>query len=477
MPMKILAFLLVLCSAGNQAVAQKMFANTWQGALNTGAIKLRLVFHITQKGDSLSATMDSPDQGAKDFPFSSAVVRGDSIVLGMIKAKATFTGRLTNDTTLDGIWAQGGAQLPLTLYKAEHLAAYIRNRPQEPKPTFAYTSEDVSYTGGANDVKLAGTLTHPPDGATHPAILLITGSGAQNRDEEIFGHKPFLLLADYFTRRGYTVLRVDDRGYGKSTGNFANGTTADFAKDAAASIEFLKKQSSVDKKKIGLIGHSEGGMIAEMLAAQRKDIDFIILLSAPGVKITKLMAEQNGAVAKSMKAMSDADIAAYVPLYQTLLEKSLLPYHPDHVYGEMSVAIDKWEKGLDTGTIARTTGMHGSEGKEAIIQQFEKMSASPWMRYFLAYNPQIYLRKISCKVLALGGSRDIQVNAATNLPAIKAALAVGGNKHYEVKELLGLNHLFQKCTACTVDEYKELEETFSPDALTMMGVWLDRVVK
>ncbi len=255
----------------------------WQGSLKISSVTLRIVFKVTvDKNGSYSATMDSPDQGAKDIPVDSVIYNDGNVKFVVGAVRGFFEGKVDFDnSTIKGEWHQSSMSLPLELKKIDKVEEL--KRPQEPKPPFPYNVEEVSYENKTAGIKLAGTLTFPKAKGPFPAVLLITGSGPQNRDEELFGHKPFLVIADYLTRRGIAVLRVDDRGIGKSTGKFSSATTEDFAGDVLAGVEFLKSNKNINPKEIGLIGHSEGGLIAPMVAVKSSDVAFIVLMAGPGL--------------------------------------------------------------------------------------------------------------------------------------------------------------------------------------------------
>jgi pimeloyl-ACP methyl ester carboxylesterase len=451
----------------------KPIIGTWQGTLDVG-VSLRLVFHIEETPDHLlKTTADSPDQSVVGIKCDTTIMNGDSIRIEMHGANAFFTGKLISESIIDGNFTQLGRTVVLVLKKGEPTPA-VTKRPQTPVPPFPYKSENVEYDNADKSLHYGATITIPEGKGPFPAALLITGSGPQDRDETIFAHKPFAVIADALTRSGYIVLRVDDRGFGKSTGNFSESTTADFAEDANTSFDYLLSRSEVNKKKAGLIGHSEGGMIAPMLGSKRKDVDFIILLAGPGIKIDSLMIEQNNAVLKS-NGISEAAVAAYQPLFKELMKEAITP-DKSVIESMMIHSIQQWKLHTDsllTIELAFDTQKSDKELAQSLMKQF----SGTWFRYFLAFDPQPYLQSLHCKVLALNGSKDIQVISASNLAGIRAAFKKSKLKNYTVKELPGLNHLFQTCTACTVDEYVKLEETFSPQAIQQMIVWLNNNVK
>jgi len=458
--------------------AQTNFSGTWNGTLNVAG-EIRLVLHVKLLQDgTYSGTLDSPDQNASGIKCDTVISKeaiGDSTLNFTINnLRVSYTGKLLNDSTMSGIFTQG-ASFPLDFHRTDiPFVARKINRPQTPKPPFPYTSEEVAYNG--NGLQYGGTITIPHGTGTFPAVVLITGSGQQDRDETIFDHKPFAVLADALTRDGFIVLRVDDRGIGNSTGNFAASTTADFAKDVNASIEYLKTRKEVNDNKIGLVGHSEGAMIAPMVASARKDINFIVLLAAPGVKIIDLMAEQNAAVMRS--AGIDSSFSEnYKQVYKDVITAIMNAPDTNTARSNAYKIMNNWKVKADTAYLYKL----GFRSEKDYLQYVNERIAAfsmPWFRYFINFDPQPYLTQLKkIKVLALNGSKDIQVVSRQNLPAVRSALVQGRTKTFEVKELPGLNHLFQTCTKCTVMEYGQLEETISPMALTTITTWLNNNVK
>jgi uncharacterized protein len=332
------------------------------------------------------------------------------------------------------------------------------NRPQNPKPPYPYDAQDVAYETSAG-IKLAGTLTLPRGPGPFPAAIMITGSGPQDRDEALMGHKPFLVIADYLTRRGIAVLRLDDRGVGGSTGNSMRETLDDMAGDVVIGVGFLKGRKEIDARHIGVIGHSEGGIVGPAAAVRSPDIAFVIMLAGTGVVGTEVLKLQGEAVIRASGG-SDQKVAEEHAV-QDMIFRVLQSEQDDNAAIEKMMAEWKAER-------------KSSDASDDVMRAQFKAVTSPELRSFLFYDPSDALRKLKVPVLALNGSRDVQVPPQQNLPAIAAALAAAGNSDYTVSELPGLNHLFQKCNKCAVQEYGELEETFSPTALEIMGDWLVR---
>jgi uncharacterized protein len=429
----------------------------WIGVLDIGSIKLRVIFHIANTSDGLTATLDSPDQGMKGMPTSSVKRDGASLKIEVQKIGGVFEGKIATDlSSIDGTWSQGGGTLPLTLKRVteKDKAELEPKRPQNPVKPYPYREEEVTYENKVQNVTLAATLTIPQGKGPFPGVVLITGSGPQDRDETLLGHKPFLVLSDYLTRHGIAVLRADDRGTGKSTGVFATATTADFATDTEAGVAYLKTRAEVDPHKIGLIGHSEGGVIAPMIAARNKDVAFIVMMAGTGVPGDEVLVAQIEAIniANGKAPEAAAKDAAREGEILKLVETTNDPAQLEKALKEkMPVDAPATQAGLQV-----------------------ELLTSPWFKYFLTYDPATALRKVTCPVLVLNGSLDKQVLPDQNLPAIRKALAEAGNKNVEIDELPGLNHLFQTAKTGSPTEYAQIEETISPVALEKMAVWIGK---
>jgi pimeloyl-ACP methyl ester carboxylesterase len=460
-----LGLLLAQASPADDKPAKKGIEGTWQGSLETGGIKLRVTFHITKKKDgSLSGTMDSLDQGAKDVPLPLVKFENGKLTIGLVAGVANFEGKFDEEKSeIKGDWKQSGLTIPLTLKRSEKAAAL--NRPQEPKRPFPYAEEEVTYENKKAGVKFAGTLTLPWSGAPFPAVLLITGSGAQDRDETILGHKPFMVLADYLTRRGIAVLRVDDRGVGGSTGSTPQSTTADFVDDVLAGVAYLKGRKEINPAKIGLIGHSEGGIIAPWAASKSNDIAFIVLLAGTGLTGEEIMylqgqsgLEKNGA-SKELLAFEHTIQSRLFALVRAEKDDAAVVKKSEEIMDEELNKLDEATK-KDLGGVKKGFGAQS------------KMITTPWFRFFLTYDPRLALRQVKCPVLALNGEKDFQVDPKVNLPVIEATLREGGNKDATVKILPNLNHLFQTCKTGAFSEYATIEETLAPAALETIGDWI-----
>ena len=442
--------------ADTKPAPPKGIAGVWLGTLKAGALEIRIAFTVTSKPDgSLAATMDSPDQEVKDIPVESVTFADDTLTLKMPKLQASFSGKLQAEgDTLKGTFEQG-AKFPIDLKRVDKVSS--GNRPQMPKKPYPYVEETVAFDSRAKGVKLAGTFTKPKGDGKFATAILITGSGPQDRDESLLGHKPFLVLADHLTRNGIAVLRFDDRGVGKSTGNFAAATTKDFAEDVAGAVAYLKTRTDVGK--IGLIGHSEGGLIAPMVAAESADVAFIVLLAGPGLPGDEILFAQGQLIVKAMGG--DAKALARQKEVQLKL-----------------IAVAKEggdEEKLKAAMAEITKTLSPAEQKAAKDAgggaQAEQL-ASPWYRFFLNFDPRPTLQKVKCPVLAINGEKDLQVPPKEDLAEIEKALKAGGNKDVTVKEMPGLNHLFQTSKTGLPSEYGKIEETFAPAALEVISTWI-----
>jgi pimeloyl-ACP methyl ester carboxylesterase len=429
----------------------------WLGTLEVGALKLRIVFHITHAASGFAASIDSPDQNASGLPVSKVEVSGSSLVLESEPLNAIYEAKVAADlNTMKGTWKQGMGEWPLLLTRVTDKAQLgSPARPQNPIRPFPYREEDVSYENKVQGDRLAATLTIPQGKGPFPAVLLITGSGPQDRDESFMGHKPFLVLSDYLTRKGIAVLRADDRGIGKSTGNFSGATTADFATDTEAGIAFLKTRPEVNPKMIGLIGHSEGGIIAPMVAARNPDVAFIVMLAGSGVPGDEVIVSQVELISQASGKSREEAQRAGEKERQVL---NLLKQNTDDALIEKQLREEL-----------------AGEVSDAQIGAAIKQLNAPWFRYFISYDPATALRKVKCPVLALNGEKDLQVPPKQNLPAIRKALEAGGNKNFDVEELPGLNHLFQTARSGLPAEYPEIEETISPLVLQKIADWILRL--
>jgi hypothetical protein len=429
-------------------------AGDWAGTLDTGIFKLRLVLRLSGSGNALKAELQSPDQSEMFMAADSVKVEGSALDVVWSPIHAEFKATLDKSgQVLDGNWTQGPLAKALTLQRrnAGEVATGPK-RPQNPAKPYPYKEEEVSFFSPKAGINLSGTLTLPTGKGPFPAVVLIPGSGPHDRDESLFGHKPFLVLADALTRQGIAVLRYDDRGVGRSQGNFATATTFSLADDAEAALEYLKTRPEVDMGRLGLLGHSEGGEIAPLVASRNPLAGFVVMLGGPGVKGSEIVVEQTRLLTAAAGATADQANSAADSERQML---------------------DAVMQGKSAGDLALLlvklagSGVTLEQAKTAVEQL-----SSPWFRSFIAYDPAPVLRKVNVPVLALFGSKDLQVPAAQNMVPVRKALADGGNTVSEVTEIAGVNHLFQHSQTGSLQEYGQIEETMAPEVMNKISAWI-----
>lgn len=444
-----LALLFNLLSASAQSVV-----GTWSGELIAETQNLIIVFHIAETDGEYRSTMDSPDQGAKGIPVSFTEYTNSYLKLKLPNIAAEYVGKISGDTLIKGTFSKAGASFPMTLRKG----AMVRKRPQEPQPPFNYNVVNVKFENKKAKITLAGTMTYPSKGDKFPAVILVSGSGAQNRDEELMGHKPFLLLADYLTKRGVAVLRYDDRGFGESTGDFKSATTGDFVEDALSAVEYLRTQPNVDKSKIGIIGHSEGGSVAFMAAEQDHSLDFIVSMAGMAVRGRDLLLKQNEEIFALTGASEES-----VKLYSSVLSKV---YQIVEENSDLKIAANQ---SLIADTLFSKEEMKLPESMRKNTLLLFSQFANPWWRYFLNVNPSDAICKMgSTRILALNGAKDCQVDADLNFEAIKQ----NSKNKTTYRKYNNLNHLFQNCATGQIGEYSQIEETISEQVLKDIADWI-----
>jgi pimeloyl-ACP methyl ester carboxylesterase len=433
----------------------------WQGVVPRNDVKLRLVLRVATSDRGTIVTFDSPDLGAVGLPVAGFARGGQDVGFTVPASGARFAGKLSDDgNTLKGSWTvPGQPEVELAFVRTRATAEReARVRPQTPKPPFPYRSEEVSFKNPVTStVTLAGTLTEPAGAGPFPAAVLITGSGPQDRDQTLLGHKSFAVIADHLTRHGVAVLRYDDRGVGQSTGDFAAATSADFATDARAAVRFLLTRSEIRRDAIGFIGHSEGGMVAQIAGAGNAELAFIILLAAPGTNMMQLAQSQERLLGLS-QGISEVDLARMQPIMTDVFS----------AVANSTSAEDARDRVRAVLTPEALATMKASESRrEQIVQHM----ANDWARYLLQYKPAAFLSRIRVPILALNGTLDRQVPADENLAAIKSALA--HNADVTICRIDGLNHLFQTARTGAIGEYADIEETISPVVLRMVTEWID----
>jgi len=444
----------------------------WTGTMNALFQKLSMRFRVYREDDDTeNIYFDSVSQKSGGYK-ATRTTKGDQWTISVAAIGGVFEGVLNAaKTEVKGKWTQGGAALDLVLTQEKSLSAEPVKalvRPQTPVAPFPYLVEDVSFRNETDGVQLAGTLTIPGTDHPCPAVVLISGSGPQDRDETLLDHKPFWVIADHLSRHGIAVLRFDDRGTGASKGDFSAATSEDFANDVEAACNYLTHEKRIAPNSIGLIGHSEGGMIAPIVAARRNDIAFAILMAGTGVNGKEILLSQGQLILRA-EGVSDENLLNIQRATQLALIDTVLEAAADASQDELVAAA---MKRLTASLPAESLAEDGLKGTvSAGIQRMH----SPWFRFFLKYEPATLLQRVKCPVLALNGEKDVQVDPRLNLPAIEAALEKGGNTRFRTVEFPSLNHLFQSCRTGGLSEYQSIEETISLTVLQTITAWITDV--
>lgn len=457
---KIIFLVIVLAMGISVSYAEDRVVGHWEGHIEIPGQSLAVKVDLATDNSDWSGTIDIPTQGAKGLTLSDILVEENDegvhvkFSIHGVPGNPTFDGKL-QDGAISGKFSQGGAQFGFRLSRE---AVPSPARPQEPKPPFPYQIEEVTFQSGA--VNLAGSLTVPQGDGPFPAVLLISGSGLQDRDETVFGHKPFWVIADHLSRAGIAVLRVDDPGIGKSTPHPKPPTTADFATDVEAGVAFLKQDNRMGR--VGLIGHSEGGLTAAIVASRSTDVGFVVLMAGPGVPGAELLQKQNERIfdAAGIAGERKQNLLTLLDRLFTTLTSDMAEDKQRRVVEEIV------RKQLEIN------GVPPAQQDETQVQTLVEQTVTPWMRYFLTFNPRPALEKIRVPVLAFNGELDVQVDAEQNLTAIAAALDRGGNRDVTVHRLPKHNHLFQRARTGLMNEYAAIEETISPEVLGLIRDWI-----
>lgn len=443
------------------AVALAPPDGVWEGRLQ-GAVRMRI--HLVTENGQRAAQLDSPDQGATGLALEIRHLSDDSLSVWLPAANGGWSGRISADaSTLSGVWSQGVASIPLTLTRLTDEPD--DRKPQEPRPPFPYTVTDVSFENIAAGIVLAGTLTSPKDTSKSPAVVLVSGSGPQDRDSQIAGHRPFKLIADRLTRAGIAVLRYDDRGIGKSTGRFGDASTTDFGTDAAAAVAYLRTRPDIDGKRIAVIGHSEGGLVAPWVAARDPDLAAIVSLAGPTVRGDVLLAAQSRALMRAASrdsAGQERTLAFNREVWRYALEDT----PADTAAARVTRATRAFVMALPASDLAQIGD------PQAFIQTTAMQVTNPWFRSFVRFDPGPDLAKVNVPMLAYFGERDLQVPPDANVPALQERFTGPRAKRLTVRRWPGLNHLFQRATIGLPGEYGLLEETLSPEMLDALTAWL-----
>jgi pimeloyl-ACP methyl ester carboxylesterase len=458
----------------NSVAFSQSFVGDWYGTLDAMGQKLPLVLHLIDSSGQWKGILDSPNQGAMGIPMSSVNVTGTILRFSIDQIHASYEGTLKETSNIEGTFKQGAFKAPLT-FSATQPTTLASKKLQDRKEPIPYSEIEVDIPHSTGNFSLSGTLSYPQQSSRdvntkYPCIVLISGSGAQNRNEEILGHRPFLVLADRLTLAGYSVFRYDDRGTGKSTGNFNGATSLDFSTDAVSVVNYLKKMPMVDSSRLILIGHSEGAMIANMVAVQHPEIYGVVSLAGPGIKGADLLVEQQCLISKAVGA-NDKEVRKIrsfsEAFYPILTLDSLLL-----VRKKAEIFLTEYAKSIKKKEL-RKEGIDRKKWVEMNLIAY----VNPWMVYFLNYTPMTDLKRIQCHYLALNGTTDLQVPAKMNLEAISLHCNPGVGKVKSIRALDGLNHLFQPSLTGNPNEYGSNEITFDAMAIQAILAFLDEITR
>ncbi|MFN5982567.1 MAG: alpha/beta hydrolase family protein [Fluviicola sp.] len=459
--MKLLLFLLVCFPL---FLSSQEITGEWYGKLSIQGTEIPIVIHVTKTESTYSSELDSPTQKAFGIKADSTFFTDPEFQFQVSKLKAKYSGKLTNQT-ITGVFTQNGMDIPL-VFTREKSNLEKAKKPQDPIEPFPYFSENITVKNEVANLTLSGTLTKPTKKGNYPLVILISGSGPQNRDEELMGHKPFLVISDYLTRNGCAVFRYDDRGVAESTGDFRTATSFDFSKDVDCIVNYFSKRKDFKKSKIGLMGHSEGGLIAPIVASTNKEVDFIILLAGPGVSGAEILKLQSKLITKSQDP-NWTDDGSSDKLYDGIVSIFAKNQDLNKCQAETRLFLNNLYKD-SIESIEKSTGLSFDDFIESTTQEL----CSPWLKTFIITDAEDYLKTLKIPVLALNGSKDIQVDSHQNLLEIERILTENGNKNFKTIEIKNQNHLFQSCTSCTIEEYSKLSETFSFNTLNEIIQWL-----
>jgi pimeloyl-ACP methyl ester carboxylesterase len=448
----IMSCILVGCTSKDEKMN---IEGIWEGTLKYPGLESKIVFIITSiPGGQLEAKLLRPDDNDDEIPASKIMLKDSDLRLEVESVKGAFEGQLIRERdTIEGQWKQGNWLKPLVLKRV--LKVSKPSRPQTPIPPYPYDEKEVSFINVEANAKLSGTLTLPKTGLPCPAVILISGTGGHNRDYSMFGHRLFLVISDYLTRQGIAVLRFDDRGVGASSGDRSQATIEDYALDVLSGMKFLKDYKDIDRQRIGLVGHSEGGTIAALAAARSSDVAFIVMMGSPGLSGEEYNYQFEESMGRIL-GLSDEEIAA------------------KHTFQKRVISVILSEKDRDVAekklyAIYEELGPQIPDNQKIIAM---KRFLSPWFYFNISHDPSATLRTVKCPVLAVFAEKDMHVPPERNAQAIRNALETSGNLDYKVEELAGLNHFFQTTETGSPLEYKIIEETISPVALEVVGNWI-----
>jgi len=458
-----LAYLLFSMSS----IAQDL-PGTWHGvAVAPDNREITFVFNINEQDQGYNTTMSVPTFNVEGISIQKTTLKEDSLHIDGSNLGMNYKGKWNSEImSFEGVYTEGQIHLKLNLSKGNPEITKL-SRPQEPSRPYAYYEEEVSFSNSEDKISLAGTFTRPQTAGKYPAVILISGSGKHDRNASMMTHRPFLVLSDYLTQKGFAVLRYDDRGYGQSSGDFDVATTADFAKDVLSALAYLKTRSDVDQNAIGLVGHSEGGIVAPLAANQSDDVAFIVSLAATGLPGNEIAVAQS----KNLRPFPVPDETSF----KANVRKALEIVVSDKESEEKRTLLESHNKSY-LEPILKSLGATEENISKFIANETQSL-LKPWNTYFYKYDPAMEFEKLTIPILAINGAKDIQVDAHTNQNAIRQALEKGNNSNYSIVLLDDHNHLLQVCETGEIREYKEIAQTTSPEVLELISNWISDVTK
>ncbi|CAM4101796.1 MULTISPECIES: alpha/beta hydrolase family protein [Flavobacterium] len=460
-----ITIIIIMLIATINAFSQSL-EGVWHGITKKPDNKeILFVFLFEEHQNSITSKMAIPTFDVMDIKPKTTIFKNGKLTIDGSNIGIKYEGVWNENTSqIEGTYTEGSVELVLNLVKGNPKMAENK-RPQEPTKPYPYYEEEVKFKNTDADITLSGTFTRPIQKGKYPVVILISGSGRHDRDGSAESHRPFLVISDYLTRNGIAVLRYDDRGFRKSSGDFSKATTADFAKDVVSAVSYLKSRNDINVKHIGLIGHSEGGIIAPLVANQSSNISFIVTLAATAIPGSEVAVMQSK-ILRPFPVPNENDFEKNVRIAIEIASSNL-------DIAKKRTALIKHNKSYLT-PILKSLGASDDNISKFIDNETETV-LKPWNKYFFNYNPANEFEKLKIPMLSLNGSMDKQVDATINQNAIRKALIKGGNKKYKIIELENLNHLFQECKTGNIDEYKELEQTIAPIALNEVYKWINEV--
>jgi alpha/beta superfamily hydrolase len=449
-------FILFLMTTFSLSLFAQDITGNWTGMITGPKGSIEINFSISKKQNTLESSIDVPFNGIFEFKAEQTTFKDSILIMTFPKLNLVYEGKFKNPSKITGDLSRGGNPITLNL---KPVKTNIK-RPQEPKPPFDYYTENVAFKN-SEGIPIKGTLSLPKKNGKFPVVIIISGSGPHDRVGEMYRHKPYLVIADHLTKNGIGVLRYDERGIGESGGDFKTATISEFSDDVSSAVTYLKTRKDIDKKKIGLVGHSLGGIIGPKVASERNDVSFLVLMAAPGLNGDELMLMQKAAFEKEM-GLNDEQ----VEFGQKMMKNTFA------IITETNLDNKTLKDSLHSFYIKNYGLMIPENQREAMVNQIGSSEVVSLIRS----QPSEFLEKVNCPVLAINGSKDLQVTPKKNLEAIKTSLEKNGNSDFKILEFENLNHLFQESETGSLTEYAQIEQSISPDVLKKITSWISEQV-